>query len=234
MGDRLLTSSYVGQHAWNQLTGVNINSVDIGAAFLPQNQDPTLSSARRRAPMPCPRTISARSAALGRSRCSSPSAGTRSTRSRPPSNVDSPRAFRLASTTRSRCRTISSRRCACSIASDGTYTRPGRPGAGAVVVETGSRPSHAEGEFRVGSAGLHAQPPCLCRRRQRLAIVGHLDGHDGRALHGGLSITGISALNLTGSADFAPRININGDPGSGCNNETRFVSSTRPPSRDRL
>ena len=43
--------SYVGQHAYNQLfgtgfsaAGININSVDIGAAFLPQNQDPSLTA----------------------------------------------------------------------------------------------------------------------------------------------------------------------------------------------
>ena len=41
--------SYVGQHGFNQLreirgqTQVDINAVDLGAAFLPQNQDPTLA-----------------------------------------------------------------------------------------------------------------------------------------------------------------------------------------------
>ena len=41
--------SYVGQHGFNQLreirgqTQVDINAVDFGAAFLPQNQDPTLA-----------------------------------------------------------------------------------------------------------------------------------------------------------------------------------------------
>jgi hypothetical protein len=36
--------SYVGQHSFNTLQGVNINAVDFGAAFLPQNQDPTLAA----------------------------------------------------------------------------------------------------------------------------------------------------------------------------------------------
>ena len=42
--------SYVGQHGFNQLreirgqTQVDINAVDFGAAFLPQNQDPTLAA----------------------------------------------------------------------------------------------------------------------------------------------------------------------------------------------
>jgi hypothetical protein len=45
-----LDVSYVGQHAWNQqnatgagANGQNVNAVDIGAAFLPDNQDPTLA-----------------------------------------------------------------------------------------------------------------------------------------------------------------------------------------------
>jgi len=35
---------YVGQHGYNMPIGVNINAVDFGTAFLPQYQDPTLSS----------------------------------------------------------------------------------------------------------------------------------------------------------------------------------------------
>jgi hypothetical protein len=36
---------YVGQHSYNTLDGVDINGVDFGAAYLPANQDPTISSA---------------------------------------------------------------------------------------------------------------------------------------------------------------------------------------------
>jgi hypothetical protein len=46
-----LDVSYVGQHAWNQqnafgagANGQNLNTVDLGAAFLSQNQDPTLAA----------------------------------------------------------------------------------------------------------------------------------------------------------------------------------------------
>ena len=45
-----LDVSYVGNHGYNRLGGlqggnvVNLNAVDIGAAFLPQNQDPTLGA----------------------------------------------------------------------------------------------------------------------------------------------------------------------------------------------
>ncbi len=45
-----LDVSYVGNHGFNRLgdlqggTTVNLNAVDIGAAYLPQNQDPTLGT----------------------------------------------------------------------------------------------------------------------------------------------------------------------------------------------
>ena len=36
--------SYVGSHGYDLLQQVNINAIDFGAAFLPQNQDPTQTS----------------------------------------------------------------------------------------------------------------------------------------------------------------------------------------------
>jgi hypothetical protein len=39
-----LDISYVAQHSWHQFLGVNINTVDLGSAYLPGNQDPTLGS----------------------------------------------------------------------------------------------------------------------------------------------------------------------------------------------
>lgn len=38
-----LDTAYVGQHSYNTLQGVNLNTVDLGAAFLPANQDRTLT-----------------------------------------------------------------------------------------------------------------------------------------------------------------------------------------------
>jgi hypothetical protein len=40
----VLDFSYTGQHSYNLVEDVNINSIDFGAAFLPANQDPTVSS----------------------------------------------------------------------------------------------------------------------------------------------------------------------------------------------
>ncbi len=39
-----LDAEYVGQHSFNSVRTVNINAVDFGAAFLPQNQDTTLAT----------------------------------------------------------------------------------------------------------------------------------------------------------------------------------------------
>jgi hypothetical protein len=36
-----LDASYVGQHAYNQIESVNLNAIDFGTAFLPDAQDPT-------------------------------------------------------------------------------------------------------------------------------------------------------------------------------------------------
>lgn len=44
LGQQLIDVSYNGQDSYNLLDNPNINAVDFGAAFLPQNQDPTLSS----------------------------------------------------------------------------------------------------------------------------------------------------------------------------------------------
>jgi len=39
-----LDIAYSGQHSWNTPQAVNINAVDFGAAFRPENQDPTLAA----------------------------------------------------------------------------------------------------------------------------------------------------------------------------------------------
>jgi hypothetical protein len=40
----VLDVSYVGHHSWNEINNVNINAIDIGSAFEPQNVDPTLNA----------------------------------------------------------------------------------------------------------------------------------------------------------------------------------------------
>ncbi len=39
-----LDISYVGQHAWNQYQGTNLNAIDFGTTFLPQSQDATVAT----------------------------------------------------------------------------------------------------------------------------------------------------------------------------------------------
>lgn len=43
-GNMMLDVGYSGEHGYNIIEQVNLNTVDIGAAFLPQNQDPTVTS----------------------------------------------------------------------------------------------------------------------------------------------------------------------------------------------
>jgi len=40
----MLDVSWIGEHAWDVVEQTNINTVDIGSAYLPQNQDPTVTS----------------------------------------------------------------------------------------------------------------------------------------------------------------------------------------------
>jgi hypothetical protein len=42
--DVMLDVSYTGEHGYNIVEQVNINTVDLGSAFLPSNQDPTVTS----------------------------------------------------------------------------------------------------------------------------------------------------------------------------------------------
>ena len=39
-----MSIGYVGQHSFNTLGTVNLNSIDFGSAFLAKNQDPTLAA----------------------------------------------------------------------------------------------------------------------------------------------------------------------------------------------
>jgi len=44
-GNMMLDIGYSGEHGFNIIEQVNVNTVDIGSAFQPQNQDPTVTSA---------------------------------------------------------------------------------------------------------------------------------------------------------------------------------------------
>ena len=186
-----LDLSYVGQHAWNQYGGLNINAIDFGATFLPQNQDSTQAADHPRIEHRRNRS-DARDPGL---RIDQPAEQPRLEHlSLVPDVVPAPvhqgrvarlqrldqplehrqHAPRVCSTTRTARTPIARiRRRPTSCCS----TDPVRP--------------HPEGQLRVGPAGpqerhWHAQGDRL--RRQRLAAVGHLDGVDGLAVHGGLQL----------------------------------------------
>ena len=90
-----LDVSYVGQYGYNLGQTVDINQVDLGAAYLAQNQDPTLSST-----LPGGNAIATDLMrgyrGYGRSTSSGAAAGTSTTRSRHPSTGGSATVCRSA------------------------------------------------------------------------------------------------------------------------------------------
>lgn len=211
-----LDVSYVGQHAWNQLVGVNINAVDAGAAFLAANQDSTLSS-------------------------TTPGAN-----ALPTDNLRAIRGFGaitmqqpISWNTFHSLQFSFQRRFSKGISF-------GFNDAMSLKNENFQplRLQHAaDGSYSVRADQQQAQDllnPDPVRHTLKANFVWDLPDFHGNRVVGavlndwqlsgiwtgttaapytvGYSITGINALNLSGSADFAPRINITGDPGSGCNN----------------
>ena len=79
------TVAYVGNHGYNRMgafqagSSVNLNAVDFGAAYLPQNQDPTKGTSTVPGQNASPRTCSGRSSASARSRSRRRSTGIRIT-----------------------------------------------------------------------------------------------------------------------------------------------------------
>ena len=116
-----LDVTYVGNHGFNRLRqfqggaggAVDLNAVDIGAAYLPQNQDPTLGPSTCPARALIPRTSCGRSAATRRSTTSRPGSGTSTTRSRCRSIAVSGTGSRSAPTTTWAFRSRATRACSC-------------------------------------------------------------------------------------------------------------------------
>ena len=115
-----LDVAYAGQHSFDTNTGVNINAIDLGTAFLARVSESgagdlgLVHSTRRRRMRRAIRISSASIAATLPSISSSRSAGGRITRFRSPSTAGSATACSSGSTTPSACRTCRMRRCGCS------------------------------------------------------------------------------------------------------------------------
>ena len=169
--------------------GVNINAVDFGAAFLPQNQD---RDARRepdaRRDAPCRRTRCGRSAATARSRSSGAAAGGRTTRSSSRSSAGSATASRSASTTRSALDDRQHRGAAA--AQPGRLVlAPRRSGRGGRAARHDDRPPRTsmKAQLRLGSARPHASGSGAARARRCVVndwqLSGIWTGRDGQPVH---------------------------------------------------
>ena len=107
-----LDVSYVGNHGFNRLRAfqggangaVDLNAVDIGAAYLPQNQDPTLGPSSVPGATAYTTNLLRAYRGFATSTSSRPGSGTSITRSRCRSTAASAMAWRSARTTRSACR----------------------------------------------------------------------------------------------------------------------------------
>ena len=104
-----LSVAYVGHHSFNTFQGTNINTVDLGATFLPENQDTTLAASTIPGATPVSDDLMRADPRLRQhQRCNGSAAGARITPSSCRSSAGSRTASRSASPTRS-ASTIGSR-----------------------------------------------------------------------------------------------------------------------------
>jgi len=227
----ILDVSYVGQHAYNQLInslggqGVNINAVDFGGAFLPANQDPTLpaSAIPGAAAVPADvmrsfqgysrigqfqhiawRTYHSLQLSLQRRFRDGVSFGFADTIGLSDTQSTAPRLEHFA---------------------DGTYQlRADQAEADALLGNNAPQTHIMRGTFVWdlpdvrGASGTSMQVVKAIVNDWQLS--GLWSGSTGAAYTMGFSYqNGTNNLNLTGSPDYAARIRVVGDPGSGCSKD---------------
>ena len=213
---------------------VNLNAIDFGATFLPQNQDLTLTRARLPAR---PRSSTDLMRAIrGYGAITQQHQPRLEHLSLDPGVVQAPvpaTACRSGSTTRSACRTSAARRRACSTTRTArTSYRADQAEADELLGRPTPQPPHHEGELRLGSAGPQE------RHGRALKAIGlvvndwQLSGiwtaSTGAPYTVGFSYqNGGGNVNLTGSPDYGARIRVVGDPGRAAAARTRTASSTR-------
>ncbi|MFL6113468.1 MAG: hypothetical protein ACJ786_19220, partial [Catenulispora sp.] len=227
----ILDVSYVGQHAYNQLVnslggqGVNINAVDFGAAFLAANQDPTLpaSAIPGAAALPADvmrafdgysrigqfqhiawRTYHSIQLSLQRRFRDGVSLGFADTIGLSDRQSTAPRLEHLA---------------------DGSYRlRADQADADALLGDNAPQTHIMRGTF------VWDLPDVAAPSGSAMRMVGYVvndwqlsglwSGATGAAYTVGFTYqNGTNNLNLTGSPDYAARIRVVGDPGSGCSGD---------------
>jgi hypothetical protein len=219
-----LDVSYVGQHSFNELQTVNLNAVDFEAAFLPENQDPSLPASAT--PGGTARSTDLLRAIRGYSTISQIQQG--GWRTYHSIQVSFQRRFRngvsFGFTDTMGLSEHSSSAPRLQHNADGSF----------FVREDQARADELLGAPRpqrhVMKGNFVWDLPDLANSRPALRAVGLVvndwqlsgiwTGATGTAYTAGFSYqSGGSSLNLTGSPDYGARIRVVGDPGSGCSND---------------
>ena len=240
--------AYVGQHAFHvpeafqSLTAININAIDFGAAFLPKNQDPTRSAA----------VAAVAGAAPTCRNCCVPSADTRTSISNGRSSSAPIHSMQFSATRRFRDgysfggelhpepeRQRDDWRAAAAAAHRRRLVLRPR-GSGELQradEEPGTAAPHREGKLHVGSAGHGTATGNWAQIAAAIVndwqMSGIFTGGSGARYDVTYQYQNNGAnVNLTGSPDYAARVVINGDTGSGCS-AIGSASSTPPRSRVR-
>jgi hypothetical protein len=219
-----LDVAYVGQHSFNTLQTVNINAVDFNQAFLPQNQDPSLTASAT--PGASAQSTDILRAYRGYGAISQQwSRGWRTYHSL---QLSFQRRFSrglsfgfndtisLADTQNTAARLQH--------AADGSYTiRADQADADALLGSSVANRHIMKSNFVWDLPDIHGSG----RARRALGILvndwqvsGVWTGLTGAPYTVGFSYdNGGSSVNLTGSPDYAARIRIVGDPDSGCSGD---------------
>ena len=169
---------------------INLNDVDFGTAFLPQNQDPTLT----------PTTPGATSLSTDQMRAFRGYSAITQNVSR---GWVTHHSLQLSFKRRFRnglsfgfndtigLSSVGSTGARLQHNADGTVTYPGRPGGGRRLLQTPPMRHTMKGNFVWDLPDLHAPGRGAARARpghQRLAVVGRLDRVDGQSVHGRLQL----------------------------------------------
>lgn len=219
-----LDLSYVGQHSYNTVQAVNINAIDFGSAFLPENQDRTLAA----------------SATAGATAVSANQM--RALRGFDTIEVLMNRGWRTYHSIQASFRRRFTR--GLSLGFNDTISLYDHQQAGARLQHNpdGSfafRPDQdaADALLGVNRPSTHIMRgtfvwdmPDLRGRQGALRALGHIvndwqlsgiwSGSTGSGYTVGYSYqSGGSSQNLTGSPDYGARIRVVGDPGSGCSDD---------------
>ena len=230
--------SYVGSYGYDLLQQVNINAIDFGAAFLPQNQDPTQTSTTPGAAVVSNNQMRAHP----RLRQHQPVLESRLARPIHSLQLSFQRRFQNGvSFGFNDTIGLSDRQQAAlrlQHSADGSYSiRADQADADELLGQQQSGASTSCAPTSSGTCPISEHPVGHGRRRlspERLADLGDLVGraarrerHGGqlaraeRRLHRRLSAitNGGGNQNLTGSPDYGARVYVVGDPGNGCSDD---------------